>query len=1300
MEKELRINLTSIFDSKGIDKAKRSFSELERESLRTASSQRSISAASSDAARSVDTLSERVGFMGHAYVGFQAVLAGSSFMSDMTKSAINQADTWNLLEGRLRLVTDSSRQLASVQGSLFDISQESRTGYEQNADLYARIARATQDLNKTQYENLDVTEAISKSFIVSGAASESAKAAVIQLGQGFASGTLRGEELNSVLEQAPRLAEAIADGMGVSIGKLKEMGADGKLTAEKVYEAIRTQKDAIEKEFDQMPKTVAQSLVVLQNQIGLSISEFDKMHGVTASIGNAITNVSNIIKDHGNEIGNYVGYVGNAVSAILVWKLTSEATAYAIRLQTSATEVSTVATVANSAANTRAAISAIGHSGAVASVTTATTASTIATNALTASTSYLSSVWKSNPLGVAITASYLLYEAVNTLGDGFVTSEAKARDFRNEIKNLSDEILKGKIVEMTAELSSVQKEMNKLSTGTGSDYVNPVYRLQADKATALSYKIREMQELRKESGAVLKDEFKNAESAYNSLVSIGARTPGKLSKQMEKQIADAKFVKDEMQKAIKGDISPSSVKKSTSNLHSDKELKDAAKKAEQLKKLNQDLNDEIFKSTASEYEKSMKLIDDSVTKYRDGGADKIKTAQLVSLKQEEYLDAEYAKAMVQFDSLDKESYEKSLKRIEQASSMYAAINEVSGNWYDNEIVNISNRAAEFAAAGNDIVDINRYVSASILSIDEKRAKEQADLAKKTFEEQNKFWVDLLGNINKAMDDQFFNAMTGKFESFGSWLKDFWGAMTNSLARGLSKSLADAMIDTGAGGIQNIFKTFGGLGSVFGSAATPAALLGASTDSSGFTTTAGGTVFDAAGQITLGGSDATEVLSALSNAKSLYSLATGGLASVGANLATGFQYLAGGAQMLGANSLAAGISNFGIGAGSVFSGTSASAFSGAAMYGNIATSGILGGLGGYAMGSIGDKLLGADTRAGTYGAIGGSIGAIAGSIIPGLGTLVGGAIGSALGSLIGGAFGKTKQTGSGIQAWGDISTQSGAGSVQSYADFKKKSWFKSSSWTNYYGLTEKERKGIEGVFQTYDYLLGQLGDLDTIVVSAGRYSGTSFYNAIDKSFIRAFIDNPELTDTFYTAWTEYASEIGKAVQETFATMVSGYVDYTRNYKTWMLESSGNTLESLRLKAEWAQGDLNAYSNLIGVSGVTVENYLDMYSQAIKTTFTPEAINNWQKLGDALKNSTELTKSYTDALKEQTTYIPTDMMLQKTGATKTAVDIKQLVNQQGAQTEQTAQLVAVLTETVKVLKKQLSIAQLGNNQGLPA
>lgn len=1240
MEKELRIKLSTTADSKGIDSIKRSFAELERESLRAVSSQRSVSSASSEAARSVDNLSERVGFMGHAYVGFQAVMASSSFMSDVTKSAINQADTWNLLEGRLRLVTDSSQQLASVQADLFDIAQESRTGYEQNADLYARVARATQDLNKSQYENLDVTEAISKSFIVSGAASESAKAAVIQLGQGFASGTLRGEELNSVLEQAPRLAEAIADGMGVSVGKLKEMGADGKLTAEKVYEAIRTQKDAIEKEFDQMPKTVAQSLVVLQNQIGLTIYEFDQMNGVTSSIASSITDITSLLNEHGGEIGTYAGYVGEAIAAILIWKAGTIALSGAQKIHDAYLAASTITTTAYS----------------IATNTTTTSITTLTARQVAANVAL--SGWNKlialNPYAIAGAAIIGVGLVLKDQGDQLRDSVKRTAV---DVENLSAKALQAKITYATMQLETVNDSIENPSV---------MQSLFGNERIALHRQVQ------------LKNELKAYGKALQS-------------------------IHDEANK-------PSSDRKiPPSNIPTDKELKAAAKAASEYASNYKSLNDEIFAISSSDHNKAIKSIEDKAKVWRDKNMPELEVAQYVSdaksaLNRKEL--KELGAAMKEsrkladdnFSKADEKTREQYAKQIESAQNLYSAINDASGNWYDNEIVNISNRAAEFASAGNDIVDIERYVSASILSIDEKRAKEQSDLAQKTFEEQNKFWIDLMGNINKAMDDQFFNAMTGKFESFGSWLKDFWGAITQSMARGLSKTLADTILGTGSdgGGLQNVFKSFGGLGAVFGSAATPAALLGATTDSAGFTTTSGGTVFDVAGQITKSGSDAESVINAISNAKSLYSLATDGITGMMYAPSAYMGQLAGsmyGAGFTGTGSFLAGGAN-------VLAGGGVSGLSGAAYYGGLTTAGIAGGLGGYAMGSIGDKLFGADTKAASYGAIGGSIGAIAGSIIPGLGTLVGGAIGSALGSLIGGAFGKTKQTGSGLMAWADISSDSGAGAVQSYADFRKKSWFKSSSWTNYYGLSEKERQGIEGIFSTYDYLLGQLGDVDEIVVGAGKYSGTSFYNAVDKAFIRAFIDNPALTDTFYSAWTDYASQIGKAVQETFATMVSGYVDYTRNYKTWMLESSGDTLEALRLKSEWAQGDLNAYSNLIGVSGVTVENYLDMYSQAIKTTFTPETITNWQKLGDALKNSTELTKSYTDALKEQTAFIPADMMLSKVGTTTAAIDLKQLVNKQSVQNLQTSQMVAQLYEVVKVLKQQLKISQFGNNTGAPA
>ena len=115
---------------------------------------------------------------------------------------------------------------------------------------------------------------------------------MLQLGQGFASGTLRGQELNSVMEQTPRLSQAIADGMGVTIGELRKLGEEGKLTSKSVYDAILNQKDAIEKEFAQLPATVAQNMIVFGNTMMDVVGEIDKATGATQSLGNNISKVS------------------------------------------------------------------------------------------------------------------------------------------------------------------------------------------------------------------------------------------------------------------------------------------------------------------------------------------------------------------------------------------------------------------------------------------------------------------------------------------------------------------------------------------------------------------------------------------------------------------------------------------------------------------------------------------------------------------------------------------------------------------------------------------------------------------------------------------------------------------------------------------------------------------------------------------------------------------------------------------------------------------------------------------------
>lgn len=572
------------------------------------------------------------------------------------------------------------------------------------------------------------------------------------------------------------------------------------------------------------------------------------------------------------------------------------------------------------------------------------------------------------------------------------------------------------------------------------------------------------------------------------------------------------------------------------------------------------------------------------------------------------------------------------------------------------------------------------------SDDEKFQKEQWD-------RDHKFWADTFVNINKAMEDQFFNAMSGKFTSFGNWLKDFWSSITQSMSRGLSKSIADSIMGTNdsGGGIQNIFKSFGGLGSVFGSAAIPAALIGATRDSAGFTTTKGGTVYDAAGQVTKQGSDYADVLNAInvaSTANTAYSILTGGLASIGTNIATGFGYLAEGLNYVGLTSAGAGVSEFGLGVGSIFTGGADFAGMSAMGAGQLLGGAAVGAIGGYALGSIGDSIFGADTRAGSYGAIGGGVGGAIGTfILPGVGTAIGASIGAALGSLVGGMFGSTKVKGSGY--YFGSSTEDGS-NAQTYIDYKKKSWFSSSSWTTYSPLSEVEKSKIKGLFDTYDYLLVQLGTSKEITLAAGRYAGTTFQDQLAKNFITAFTDVEQSSSTFstiYSYWTDYAKSINQTISQAFATSIGTYVSSTRSFNEWKLGSG--TVEQLKFTSEYLTKDLAALENQMGVSGITVENYLSKYDEAMKSSFTPETITSWKNLGDALIAATDANTKYTDSIKALTTYTkPSDMMLSRVGdATSITGKSDGTVN---------SAMLEVLQKMWKELQNQTTIAQL--NRGM--
>lgn len=202
---------------------------------------------------------------------------------------LSLADQSKQLTAQLRLATNASGSFAQAQADVRRIAGETRTGLAETAQLYATFQRNSRELGITQEESARATETITKAFKISGATAAEAAGGLRQFLQGIQSGTLRGEELNSVLENAPRLARALADGLGVTIGQLREMGQEGKLTGREVLDALAGAAEGIDSEFEQMPKTFDEAMTTLHNAAVITFGGFDSGGQFSTALANFIT---------------------------------------------------------------------------------------------------------------------------------------------------------------------------------------------------------------------------------------------------------------------------------------------------------------------------------------------------------------------------------------------------------------------------------------------------------------------------------------------------------------------------------------------------------------------------------------------------------------------------------------------------------------------------------------------------------------------------------------------------------------------------------------------------------------------------------------------------------------------------------------------------------------------------------------------------------------------------------------------------------------------------------------------------
>jgi len=278
-QRQLRLNA----DTSGIDKMISKLKELERQQVRNAQAGakgRTKGALQGGQPSGGGGMSSMLGGLKGAFVA----LGGMAIVSEIKETA----DAMMSLDSRIKIVTKDDAERLKVESALYSMSQKNRASLEDMGDLYYKTAMSAKRFGASQEDVLRLTDIVSKSLVIGGADTAQQKATILQLSQALGSGVLQGDELRSLRENAPKLMDAIATYFNTDVGGLKQMGAKGELTTEKLMQAILASGQAIDKEFTQITPTIGQALTVLGNKWSKFIMDVQNSTGIFGSIAGVI----------------------------------------------------------------------------------------------------------------------------------------------------------------------------------------------------------------------------------------------------------------------------------------------------------------------------------------------------------------------------------------------------------------------------------------------------------------------------------------------------------------------------------------------------------------------------------------------------------------------------------------------------------------------------------------------------------------------------------------------------------------------------------------------------------------------------------------------------------------------------------------------------------------------------------------------------------------------------------------------------------------------------------------------------
>ncbi|MDV7596191.1 tape measure protein [Acinetobacter baumannii] len=419
-------------------------------------------------------------------------------------AAINNMDTYTGLQNRLKLVTNNQAELNKATEDTFQIAQKTYSAWDSVLQVYQRFSDNAKTLNLTMDDTARLTETVSKAVAISGASAEAADAALVQFGQALASGTLRGEELNSVMEQTPALAKAIAQGMGITVGQLRSVAAEGKITSKEIVKALKNAQDDVDALFAKTDITIGQSLTLLNNEIIKFVGEAGKGSGAAQVLAGSVQTLASnldLIADGALVIG--IGYITRAIlikstavkegmASTLASRQASVLNAQAEYAEATAALNAAKAHLANVRATNAetqakfgATAAATRYAQAQAAVTAATNAQTAAQTRLSAASSLVGSIGSralgliGGPIGAitlgvsALAATYTYFKGKAEEANRTLAEQAEvANRTAEELKGLKGEAKTKAINDLTTAFKAQNEELKKTEMAVGSALID------------------------------------------------------------------------------------------------------------------------------------------------------------------------------------------------------------------------------------------------------------------------------------------------------------------------------------------------------------------------------------------------------------------------------------------------------------------------------------------------------------------------------------------------------------------------------------------------------------------------------------------------------------------------------------------------------------------------------------------------------------------------------------------------------------------------------------------------------------